>query len=68
MCFVSLSSSLFWQAVANNLALSVLFEISKTSDIKSSPLIMATPIVEFTLGDTKFNRVLPKSGVFQMIL
>ena len=47
MCFVSLSSSLFWQAVANNLALSLLFEISKTSDIKSSPLIMATPVVEF---------------------
>ena len=57
MCFVSLSSSLFWQAVAaaNNLALSLLFEISKTSDIKSSPSVMATPVVEFHVGGYKIQ-------------
>ena len=55
MCFVSLSSSLFWQAVANNLALSLLFEISKTSDIKSSPLVMATPVEDFHAREYKIE-------------
>jgi hypothetical protein len=58
MCFVSLSSSLFWQAVAaaNNLAHSLLFEISKTSDIKSSPSDMATPVVEFHVRHSTYTR------------
>jgi hypothetical protein len=58
MCFVSHSSSLFWQAVAaaNNLAHSLLFEISKTSDIKSSPSDMATPVVEFHVRHSTYTR------------